>query len=214
MATGIQPFQGNTSAALFNEILNKAPTAPGDYPRGLMKADVLGQHAVELLKELMILPIVTPDGRQIMFVRVSDGNQTLWTIPIDGGTPTHFTNDFSTGADISPDGKSILIRSWNEQKRGAMFICDLPGCTNRRSLPYLENAKWMPDGRSVAGLTVVTPRSNLWAQPFDGKPAHQLTHFTDPRTIIDFAWSRDGKRLAIARTTSTSDIVLFKGLKK
>jgi len=41
----------------------------------------------------------------------------------------------------------------------------------------------------------------------------QLTHFTD-RTIADFAWSRDGKHLALVRTTATSDIVLFKGLKK
>jgi hypothetical protein len=37
---------------------------------------------------------------------------------------------------------------------------------------------------------------------------------TDSRTIPDFAWSRDGKRLAIARMTVTNDIVLFKGLKR
>jgi len=29
-----------------------------------------------------------------------------------------------------------------------------------------------------------------------------------------FAWSRDGKRLAISRATTTNDIVLFKGLKR
>jgi hypothetical protein len=31
--------------------------------------------------------------------------------------------------------------------------------------------------------------------------------------IDDFAWSRDSTRLAIARSTTTNDIVLFKGLK-
>jgi hypothetical protein len=50
-------------------------------------------------------------------------------------------------------------------------------------------------------------------QPIDGSPRRQLTHFTDNRTITDFAWSRDGKRLAIARATVTNDIVLFKGLR-
>jgi hypothetical protein len=48
----------------------------------------------------------------------------------------------------------------------------------------------------------------------DGKPPRQLTHFSDDRQLADAAWSRDGKRLAIARTTQTADIVLFKGLKR
>jgi hypothetical protein len=52
----------------------------------------------------------------------------------------------------------------------------------------------MPDDRGVA-YTDAT-QSNLWVQPFDGKPPYQLTHFTD-RIIEDFAWSHDGKRLAI-----------------
>jgi hypothetical protein len=41
----------------------------------------------------------------------------------------------------------------------------------------------------------------------------QLTHFTGNRTILHFAWSRDGKHLTIARSTTTNDIVQFKGLK-
>ena len=49
-------------------------------------------------------------------------------------------------------------------------------------------------------------------QPLDGSAPRQITHFTDGRSIVDFAWSRDGKHLAIARTTVTNDIVLFKGL--
>jgi hypothetical protein len=55
---------------------------------------------------------------------------------------------------------------------------------------------------------------NLWVQPFDGSAPHQLTHFSDNRIIYDFAWSRDGKHLAIARATITNDIVLFKGLRR
>jgi hypothetical protein len=39
-----------------------------------------------------------------------------------------------------------------------------------------------------------------------------LTRFTDGRSIRAFAWSRDGKRLAIARTSATDNIVLIRGL--
>ena len=56
-----------------------------------------------------------------------------------------------------------------------------------------------------------TPQ-NLWVESLDGTPARQLTHFTDDRQIADAAWSRDGTRLAIARTTTATDIVLFRGL--
>jgi hypothetical protein len=51
-------------------------------------------------------------------------------------------------------------------------------------------------------------------QPLDGSARRQLTHFADDRTITDFAWSRDGRRLAISRNTVTNDIVLFKGLRR
>jgi hypothetical protein len=50
-------------------------------------------------------------------------------------------------------------------------------------------------------------------QPLDGGRPSQLTRFTDTRPIGSFAWSRDGKRLAIARVTVTNDIVLFRKLK-
>ena len=50
-------------------------------------------------------------------------------------------------------------------------------------------------------------------QPLDDSTPRQLTRFTDGRFILDFAWSRDGKRLAIARVTTTNDIVLLRGLK-
>jgi hypothetical protein len=57
-------------------------------------------------------------------------------------------------------------------------------------------------------------QANLWVQPIDGSPPHQLTHFPTDRTISSFAWSRDGTRLAIARELVTNDIVLFKGFRR
>ena len=71
--------------------------------------------------------------------------------------------------------------------------------------------RWTPDGQSIA--YVDTTGSNIWSQPLDGGPPRQITHFSD-RYVASFAWSRDGKRLAVARTTTTNDIVLLRGLKK
>jgi hypothetical protein len=57
----------------------------------------------------------------------------------------------------------------------------------------------------------IEPRGvNLIVQPLDGSGPKPLTGFTD-RVITDFAFSADGKRLAISRLVTTNDIVLFKG---
>ena len=53
---------------------------------------------------------------------------------------------------------------------------------------------------------------NIWIQPLDPRlPAKALTKFTDGWGIRSFAWSRD-RRLAILRSKTRTDIVLFKGI--
>jgi Tol biopolymer transport system component len=54
-------------------------------------------------------------------------------------------------------------------------------------------------------------QSNIWSLPLDGGSPRQITRFAD-RQISSYAWSNDGKRLAVMRTTTTNDIVLLKGL--
>jgi hypothetical protein len=54
---------------------------------------------------------------------------------------------------------------------------------------------------------------NIWTMPLDGAPPHPITRFGDDAPdgeIANFAWSRDGRRLAIVRTTTTNDIVLLR----
>ena len=56
--------------------------------------------------------------------------------------------------------------------------------------------------------------ANVWQKPLDGDEATQLTWF-DRDQIVSFtgvAMSRDGKQLAVIRTSNTSDVVLIKDL--
>lgn len=70
---------------------------------------------------------------------------------------------------------------------------------------------WTPDDR---GLTYADALgTNLWVQPIDGGAPYQLTTFTDGKRMSGFAWSPDGKQLALARAVTTSDIVLLKGVR-
>jgi hypothetical protein len=99
----------------------------------------------------------------------------------------------------------------DQNPKGVMAICDLPACAASRYVtpvpPVAVNfLRWMPDGMGFAYIN----QPNIWVQPLDGGPPNPVTHFTDG-SISEFAWSHDGKRLAIARLLGVStNIVLFK----
>jgi serine/threonine protein kinase/Tol biopolymer transport system component len=162
-------------------------------------------------------PSVTHDDRSVVFTSESGGVQVLWMVSIDGGTPTQMSHRFASVAVLSPDGKAVAFETQDDQGRPAYAICNLPDCSSLRFVPPRPGGgsgriTWTPDSTGFL-YTTGTPQ-NLWVESLDGKTARQLTHFTDDRQIADAAWSRDGKRLAIARTTQMADIVLFRGLKR
>jgi eukaryotic-like serine/threonine-protein kinase len=181
---------------------------------GIWKVDADGNHAVPLAPLGSSSPLVTPDDRQVMFLSARSGIMSPWVVPLAGGAPKEIVHLLAQSLDVSSDGRSLVLASRDEQKRPVFITCDLPNCTVRRSLPASgSRPRWARDDRGLAYIGP-PPGANIWIQPLDGKPAYQLTRFADGRPIINFAWSHDHKRLAILRATVTSDIVLFKGLKR
>jgi hypothetical protein len=152
----------------------------------------------------------------VLFLSNRSGIQSLWMMPIGGGDATQIANFLVgvLGFAVSLDGR-LALRT-RASTGSVLAICEFPRCTAPRVIsgPKLaaRRLRWTPDSRAVAYVDAET-ESNIWIEPLDGKPPRQLTHFTD-RTITDFAWSADGKRLAIARARTTNDIVLFKGLRR
>jgi Tol biopolymer transport system component len=177
----------------------------------LWTTDPDGSHRVQIAPGNVVYPVVTPN-RTVLFNNPSrsGGKFWLWIVSLDGGEPTHVTDIDAISPDVSPDGKSVAFITSDSSHPPAIMVCDLPTCSNRRRLSVVGKPRWTPDGRAV----VYTKQSNLWLQPLDGGAPRQFTHFTDRKMIQDFAWSRDGRHLAIARTSVTNDIVLIKGLKK
>ena len=69
--------------------------------------------------------------------------------------------------------------------------------------------QWMPDGRAINYIALNNGVSNIWRQPLDGSPPFQITKF-DTGRIFNFAYSPDGKQLALSRGSLNSDVVLIK----
>jgi eukaryotic-like serine/threonine-protein kinase len=162
-------------------------------------------------------PVVTPDDRHVIFV----SELKLWRVPIEGGESTRISDLDARTPAVSPDGHSLAFVSLDGQNQTALVVCELPACTSPKRLvaPDLKIAvgeggriRWSPDGRGIVYVRN-EGQPNLWVQPLDGTPPRQLSTFADDREILDFAWSKNGTRLAIARATTTRDIVLIRGLR-
>ena len=69
--------------------------------------------------------------------------------------------------------------------------------------------QFTPDGKSLAYPIFENGAGNIWILPLDGSPGHAITNFTSEQ-IHEFHWSPDGKRLAIIRRNTKSDVVLFR----
>jgi Tol biopolymer transport system component len=187
---------------------------------GLWRMDAsAGERPVQLVSGDVLLPIVTPDDGNVIFVSNRKDTQSLWIVPIAGGKATEILPAFVAGGsvDISRDGRRLVfLTSAAARNQFTLTVCDLPACTNRLSLTPPANfgygaTRFTPDGRGIAYVDLGL--ANIWSQPLQGGQPRQITHF-DNRRIAAFAWSRDGKQLAVIRTITTNDIVLLKGLKK
>jgi Tol biopolymer transport system component len=184
---------------------------------GLWAADADGRRARFLLFQDSVPSVISRDDRHIIFLSDHSGVQSPWMVPIEGGQPTEIVRRVAGNRtlDISPDGRRLLFLSSGAQNQWMIVTCDLPACSNRRTQDLPANfrwewTRWTPDERAIAYVDATG--NNIWAQPLDGGPPRQITRFGD-RAIRGFAWSHDGKRLAVVRTTTTNDIVLLRGLK-
>lgn len=161
-------------------------------------------------------PDISPDGNWVVYS--SDpivGKRSTWKTSINGGTSTLLTDHINSfGAVISPDGSQIAfgeLNDSNELRKILIIPFDGGPVTIALEVPVgsLAPVRWAFDGKAIDYIRHVEGVSNLWRQPLAGGVAKQLTHFSDLR-IWNFAWSRDGKRIALSRGSAERDVLLIK----
>jgi Tol biopolymer transport system component len=136
----------------------------------------------------------------------------LWKVSIDGDEDVALINKSSAGIAISPDGKWIAS-AYFEPTTIKTAIYPIEGGEAHKILDIFSfNVRWTPDGRALAYVDQNYP-ANISSQTVDGRAAKRLTDFTSDR-IFRFAWSHDGKQLALARGTLTNDVVLIRNFRE
>jgi tricorn protease len=100
-------------------------------------------------------PVFSPDGSEIAFRGMYDGNQDVYVIPSEGGSPKRLTSHPADDTPVgwSPDGKSVLFTSTMLSNTDYPRLLTVPATGGvPKPLPFPSGADgcFSPDGKQIA----------------------------------------------------------------
>jgi len=168
----------------------------------------------------------TPDGKWVVY-EGTGSTDSLWHIfrvSIDGGTPVEMVHGRGYEPAVSPDGALVAYVKFEGQgasAKGKFVVQRLEGGAPIQEIEapsFIDQLRlgWTPDGHALTYVRNTTGNTqNVYMQPLAGGAPVQLTHFdSEPAFVAAYAWSRDGKQIAITRARyNDTDVVLFSGFR-
>jgi serine/threonine protein kinase len=161
-----------------------------------------------------MFPMCSPDGKTVFYMDLTV--PAYMKVSIDGGQPERIAKDlaeFNAGFDVARDGKTAVLSTYDfKAQRPTISLVSLDSGQVLRKFEYdprhQGQLRFSPDGKGIVYPIREKGVDNLWLQPQDGGPVRQLTNFGSLK-IYSYQWSPDGKRLALVRGDSPSDLVLI-----
>jgi tricorn protease len=153
-------------------------------------------------------PVFSPDGKQIAYSAIVDGNADVYVLPVEGGIPKRLT--YHPGADLAqgfaPDGKSVLFTSpraaFNNRYRKLYTVPVNGGVETELEIPNAARAAYSPDGKRVA-YNPFSPaflqwkhyrggtNSILWLYSFGDKTVEKIPQPATRANDVDPVWMGD-----------------------
>jgi tricorn protease len=109
-----------------------------------------------------LFPRFSPDGREIAFTGVYDGNQDIYVMPMTGGIPRRITHHGANDRLVAwyPHGKSLLfatsMTSYKDRFSQLYKVSAQGGLPEKLPMPYGEFGSLSPDGTKIAYTPIST----------------------------------------------------------
>ena len=167
-------------------------------------------------------PVCSRDGNWVYYENLDAAQVSR--VPTDGGTSeavpgATMSNGLSpqAGLGLSPDGKLLVFFAVNDDPKmptGKLVLVPLDAGPKPQAKfldpdPRIKRyPQFTTDGKALVYIIREKGTENLWSQPLDGSPGHQITNFRGD-AIQSYHFSPDGTTLGVMRTHFETDIVLL-----
>jgi serine/threonine protein kinase/dipeptidyl aminopeptidase/acylaminoacyl peptidase len=162
-------------------------------------------------------PVVSQDGRYIVFCSNRSGGARIWRMKADGSGAAPLTEEnLNTGdyePQITPDGKTVVfIRESKQEGDAVLMKVSIEGGT---PTPLLVDEKitvmsprLSPDGKHIAFITFdhTTFKKSIRIAAFDGERISNTEREFDYNLVSSFGWSPDSKSLTYLSVESIPNL--------
>jgi Tol biopolymer transport system component len=185
----------------------------------ILRMDIDGRNIKQLISGEGF-PVPSPDGKWVFYsLRDPTTKAAFWKVPVEGGEPVLINGPRGINGPplVSPNGKDIATGYWDGELDLTAGIAIFPieggQPIKRLNLQLHVDSEantamwgWALNGRAL--LYIDDNLANIWSHPIDGSKPTRLTDFQGDE-LFYFAYSRDGKWLAVARGRVTEDVVMI-----
>ena len=179
----------------------------------VMQADGTNARIVADSLDLQGVPAWAPDGQSITTAAVDHGVPHLFRVPVDGGPPALFVQEYSVDPAWAPDGRFVV---YSGPDIGTTFsVKAVTASAAAYSLPTLTLTRgarrlaFLPGGRALVLLRGEIQHKNLWLIDLETGAERQLTNLNPDFDIRDFDISPDGRDVVLERVQEHSEVVLL-----
>jgi TolB protein len=158
-----------------------------------------GGPAVALIPPTRIVrnPAWTPDGAAVVFESDAQSFRDLYRVARGGGAPVRLTDqpNGSFEPDVSRSGQIAFGTSRDGNAEVYVMQADGSQPVRRTEDPGDDvKPRWSPDGSALAWIAHRKGTARVWVSGADGaRPLRSQSTGND----LDYAWSADGRRLAV-----------------
>lgn len=188
---------------------------------GIMRMGIDGKNPVPVTTELGNWNVSCSSAEnEIFYLSQNEKGLQIMKNSADGKQETRILQKDASRFALSPDGKKIAYAFWDSEKQsygkeifsletGKAATFELPDSAVQKIGETPISLRWTADSKNLTFVNDEEGFSNIWLLPLSGEKPKPITSFKEDY-VVSFAWSRDGKTLAVARGKAMSDAVLFK----
>jgi len=177
-------------------------------------------------------PTASADGAWIVYAGGDPAKNGIWKVRPDGSAATRLVPGFLSNAEISPDGRfATFLRLDQFESSTALRVVEV---ATGRVLPFeiraryhvgpdasrilIGRSRWRPDGKAIAWIgEAENGLTGIYVQDFEpqadtSSTRHELAGFSRDYVTESFAYSPDGKKLAISTLTRSGNLMLAEGV--